>query len=195
MKHVPNLKTLFDGATGQVTPQKLRQIAQKLESAVGCPLAACPVDDPIILRRTLVEQLRSDGASAGTIQALTQCFMGIIRRAAVDGLIAAPPEGPWTRTWQTVLDFAGQNNGAKSHVRSLGAWATEQHLEPEDIETRHLRKWSADLVIDECAVPVVQDLLREWADRPKDAASPESDSIRAERLRKKAAGGTVQTTS
>jgi hypothetical protein len=193
MKEPPDLQTILDKARAQVSPQKLRQIIQKLESALGPPLSRHRVNDPIILRRSLVEQLRSEGASAGSIQALTQCFMGIVRRAAVGGLLPAPPEGPWTRTWQSVLDFAEQNNGVKSYVRSLGAWATEHHLEPEEIEPSDLRKWLGDLLVDAGALPVMQGLLHGWAEQPW-GAKLKSDSIRVERLRRKSLGGTVETT-
>lgn len=190
MQDSPDLQNILDRASGQVSPQKLRQIVQRLETSLGRPLSRYRVNDPIIVRRSLVEQMRSEGASAGSIEALTQCFMGIIRRAAVDGLLHAPPEGPWTRTWQSVLDFAEQNNGVKAYVRSLGAWATERHLEPEEVETSDLRKWLVDLVVDASALPVMQRLLLGWAEQP---SGVKSDSVRTERLRRKSRGGTVET--
>lgn len=194
MKQPPDVQTLLNRASGQVSPQRLRQLVQKLELALGRPLSSHTVNDPVVLRRSLVEQLRREGASAGSIQSLTQCLMGIIRRAAVDGLLPAPPEGPWTRTWQSVLDFAGQNNGVKAYIRSLGAWATKHHLDPDEIKPSDLQEWLRDLVMDANAVPVIQGLLREWAKQPLVAAL-ESDSIRATRLRRKAMNGTVDVTS
>ncbi|MBU4272036.1 MAG: hypothetical protein KKA28_09270 [Planctomycetes bacterium] len=145
-----------------------------------------------MIRRALVEQLRSEGASAGTIQALSQCFMGIIRRAAVDGLLPAPPEGPWTRTWQSVLDFAGQKNGVKALARSLAAWATERHLEPREVDIEQLRKWMDMFVIKEQSLRVVKDVLAKWLRLPLDHGALQSDEVRSERLRRRAMNGTVQ---
>ncbi|MBU4399146.1 MAG: hypothetical protein KKE86_07405 [Planctomycetes bacterium] len=192
MSRVPTLRAVLDRAEGQVNSHKWRQLCEKLEAGLARPLASQVLDDPIMIRRALVEQLRSEGASAGTIQALSQCFMGIIRRAAVDGLLPAPPEGPWTRTWQSVLDFAGQKNGVKALARSLAAWATERHLEPREVDIEQLRKWMDMFVIKEQSLRVVKDVLAKWLRLPLDHGALQSDEVRSERLRRRAMNGTVQ---
>jgi len=107
---------------------KLKLLRRHFGAAVGPDGLSRPVDDPMILRRQLIEQMRREEVSPGTIQALVQFYMGIIRRAALAGLLPPPPEGPWTRTWQSVLDLAEETTGAKAHLRSLAGWATDKAL-------------------------------------------------------------------
>lgn len=103
---IPSLKEVLAVGADKVDSRKMRLLEEKLELALDCPLSERLVDDPMVIRRRLVEQLRSENTKPGTVQALEQCYMGAIRRAAVKGLIPAPPEGPWTRAWQSVLDLS-----------------------------------------------------------------------------------------
>src|SRR5205823_2427592 len=122
--------------------------------------------------------------------AFVQFYMGIIRRAALAGLILPPPEGPWTRTWQAVLDLAEEMTGAKAHLRSLAGWATDKSIEPENLEERQLEEWVKDLKRDQSAVTAAREVLQKWATQPI-PSSVASDESRAERLRRKAGTGSV----
>src|SRR5690348_13833944 len=104
MSPSPDLQQILDLVAGKVNPQKLEKLKQKLEEALGGPLSTHLVEDPIIIRRRLVELLRREGTSQGVVQSLEQFYMGIIRRASIERLLPPPPEGPWTREWQSVLN-------------------------------------------------------------------------------------------
>jgi len=182
------LEGIFKAVEGRVNTGKLKLLRRFFGAAVGSDGMSSPVEDPMILRRQLIEQMRKEEVSPGTIQALVQFYMGIIRRAALAGLIPPPPEGPWTRTWQSVLDHA--EDGAKAHLRSLAAWATDKALEPGDLEDRHFREWLEVLKREESAVATVREALQKWARQP-DPPGVASDEARAERLRRKATNGSV----
>src|SRR5688572_17459405 len=104
MKVADNIRELFAALAPKVDDRKLAQVSIALERGFGAPLDAVAIGDPIEIRRLLAEQLKRDGSSAGIVQAYEQFFMGLVRRAALDGLIPPPPEGPWTQQWQAVLD-------------------------------------------------------------------------------------------
>jgi hypothetical protein len=191
MKSSVDLKRILEVAVGKVDSRKLEKLEQKLEDALGCPLSSQEVDDPIIIRHRLAEKLRSEGVSPGVVHSFEQLFMGIIRRASIEGLLPAPPEGPWTRAWQSVLDLTTKAQGSKSPLRSLASWATNRGLAPEDIQENQLRAWAKDLTIDREALPVVQYILSQWLPA-SDYEVLSSDSILLERLRKKALRGTVK---
>ncbi len=185
-----DLKQILDAAIGKVELRKLEQLKRKLEDALGGPLSSQIVDDPIIIRRLLVEKLRSEGVSPGVIHSFEQLFMGIIRRAAINGLLPAPPEGPWTRAWQSVLDIASTVQKAKAPLRSLAAWATARDLTPSDLEEHHIKSWCKDLQIDRDTSCIVEQILSQ--SRP--AATPtilKSDALHSDRLQKKFLSGTV----
>src|SRR5579872_6373255 len=154
-----DLKQILDTAIGKVEHRKLEQLKRKLEDALDGPLSSQIVDDPIIIRRLLVEKLRSEGVSPGVIHSFEQLFMGIIRRAAINGLLPAPPEGPWTRAWQSVLDIASTVQKAKAPLRSLAAWATARDLTPSDLEEHHIKSWCKDLQIDRDTSCIVEQIL------------------------------------
>jgi len=187
----PSLQDVIDLSVGKVNEHKLRQITQRLETALGGPLASQRLDDPILIRRQLVAQLRVEGASLGTIQALEQFFMGVVRRAAVEGLIPAPPEGPWTRAWQTVL---GESPRHRSRVRALAAWATERGWEPSDVDARRLREWAMQSNCGEATHLALRSLLSGLPKASQERIR-ESSSVLTQRLKMKAARGTVRTTN
>jgi hypothetical protein len=60
------------------------------------------------------------------------------------GLIETPPEGPWSLSWQNILDNIGSQRRAKSTLRSLAAWATARGIEPESLSDAVLREWSSN---------------------------------------------------
>jgi len=185
-----DLKQILDAAIGKVELRKLEQLKRKLEDALGGPLSSQIVDDPIIIRRLLVEKLRSEGVSPGVIHSFEQLFMGIIRRAAINGLLPAPPEGPWTRAWQSVLDIASTVQKAKAPLRSLAAWATARDLTPANLEEYHIISWCKDLQIDRDTSRIVEQILSQ----SRSAATPTiliSDALHSDRLQKKFLSGTV----
>jgi hypothetical protein len=184
------LEGIFKAFEDSVSAGKLKLLRRYFGAAVGSDGLACPVDDPMIPRRQLIEQMRREDVSSGTIQALVQFYMGIIRRAALAGLIPPPPEGPWTRSWQSVLDLAEETTGAKAPLRSLAGWATDKALEPDHLEDRHFQEWLEDLKREESAATAVREVLQKWARQPAPPAVA-SDETRAERLRRKAANGSV----
>src|SRR5258706_6921647 len=119
MRTRATLETIFKAVEGRVSVGKLKQLRRYLRAAVGSDGLSRPIDDPMILRRRLIEQMRGEAVPAGTIQALVQFYMGLIRRAALTGLIPPPPEGPWTRAWQSVFDIAEEFFGSKDNAQSL----------------------------------------------------------------------------
>jgi hypothetical protein len=189
VKTAASLEAIFKAVEGRVSPQKLRQVRRHLVAVLGSEGLARPVDDPMILRRQLIAQLRRAAVSAGTVEALIQFYMGIVRRAALAGLIPPPPEGPWTRVWQSVLDLAEGLSG-KAQVRSLAAWATEKGIEPHTLRRTHFKKWTEDVKLGESAIMAAREVLERWVRQPTPPAVA-SDAIRAERLRRKAAHGSV----
>ncbi len=190
MKRETPLAAILKAVEGRVNPQKLKQLRRYFVSALGTPDLSQPVEDPMILRRELIAQMRKERVPAGTIEALAQFYMGIIRRAALVGLILPPPEGPWTRTWQSVLDLAEEKSAGKAQVRSLAGWATEKGLEPQQVGSQQLNDWLEDLKIEEGDITAVWKVLECWTTRPT-APTVASDPTRAERLRRKASHGSV----
>jgi hypothetical protein len=188
---LPALEHVLSLMTSEGDSRKLKQLSDKLECALGHPLSAQALDDPMIIRRCLVEHLRNEGTKPGTIQAMEQFFMGIIRRAAVKGLIPAPPEGPWTRAWQSVLDLAEKVPSTKALLRSLASWATARHIDPDNIENQHLETWVKNAIISETSLVSVKRVLSIWS--PASLNSPlTSQSVLSNRLMKKAERGTVK---
>ncbi|MDQ6660177.1 MAG: hypothetical protein M3Z24_04340 [Chloroflexota bacterium] len=191
MNDTMDMQSVLDVAIGKVDARKLEQLKRKLEDALGCPLASQQVDDPMIIRFRLVEQLRDEGVSPGMIQSFEQLFMGIIRRASVMNLIPAPPEGPWTRAWQSVIDEGSKVRKAKSPLRSFASWASAHGLTPLDIDMHYLKLWIEDLHINREAQIIVEHVLARWVP-PASSAPLLSDALLTERLQKKALTGTVK---
>ena len=186
-----DLKSMLEVAVGKVDQRKLNQLKQKLEDMLGNPLSSYTVEDPIIIRYRLVEKLRNDGISPGVIHSFEQLFMGIVRRAALAGLIPAPPEGPWTRAWQSVLDGASNVRKAKSLLRTLAGWSTARGLSPSEINTHYLELWATDALVTRECVMIVEQVLAQWQPTAIHTVLL-SDSFLSTRLQKKASGGTVK---
>ncbi len=190
MRTRATLEAIFKAVQGRVSDDKLKHLRRYFGAALGSAGLTQPVDDPMVLRCQLIHQLRKEDVSAGTIQAFVQFYMGIVRRAALARMIPPPPEGPWTRTWQSVLDFAEGIPGAKAHVRSLAGWATDKSLEPENLKEKHFDEWVRDLKRDEIAITAAREVLQKWTTQPP-RPTLVSDDARAERLRRKAVNGSV----
>jgi hypothetical protein len=138
------MKTLDEillAVDGHVGAERLSKLRKRLELATKMSLAALEISDPIKIRRQLIAQLESEGASRGSIQAYEQLFMGIIRRAALMGLVETPPEGPWSLEWQRILETVTTQQRGRSTVRSLAAWSTAKGIEPKAICESDLREW------------------------------------------------------
>lgn len=191
MDNSTDLQKVISIAIGKVDPRKLEKLEQKLEEALGSPLSSQLIDDPIVIRRRLAELLRNEGVSPGVIHSFEQLFMGIIRRASIEGLIPAPPEGPWTRDWQSVLDMTSKTQKAKSLLRSLASWATARGFTPKDIEANRLKVWKQDRLIDEQSLYLVENILIRWS-LTAESGIFVNDSLLSERLQKKALQGTVK---
>ena len=67
-----SLEGILKAVEGRVSPPKLKQLRRYFVAALGTPAFNLPVDDPMILRRLLIEQMRTEDVSPGTIQALVQ---------------------------------------------------------------------------------------------------------------------------
>ena len=191
MSNVVTLRDVLTAAAEKVDARKLEQLGRILERAVGRPLSSQALDDPIAIRRLLADTLSKEGISVGVVHSFEQFYMGVIRRAAVGGLIPAPPEGPWTRDWQSVLDISTDMKRVRASLRSLATWATMRHLRPEDIHTSHLRAWRDDLRIGDVALTIVQDALRRSAGTPI-PTTLSSGPLLLDRLRRKASYGSVR---
>jgi len=194
MSDAVTLRDVLTAAAKKVDARRLEQLGRILERAVGRSLSSQAIDDPIVIRRLLAETLREDGISVGVVQSFEQFYMGVIRRAAVDGLIPPPPEGPWTRDWQAVLDASADMKRVRAPLRSLAAWATTYHLRPEDVRTTHLHAWHDDLRISDVALTIVQDALHRSADIPI-PTTLSSDPVLLDRLRRKALHGSVRVSA
>jgi len=186
-----NLKMVLDAAIGTVNPRKLEQLEKKLETALGCSLNTQEVTDPIVIRFLLAKQLRDSGISPGVIHSFEQLFMGVIRRAAIKGLLPAPPEGPWTREWQAVLDVASEVQKAKAPLRSLAGWATARDIKPQEIESDHLEMWANASMLSATSQQIVEHVLTRWLPT-QNSTSLTSDLQLSDRLHRKAQHGTVK---
>jgi hypothetical protein len=185
----PSLRELFAAFEAKVDRRKLTQAAGILERAFGTSLDEVRVNDAIETRRRLVEQMKTEGASAGIVQAFEQFFMGVIRRAALDGLIPPPPEGPWTQAWQAVLDGSAQIKGARAPLRSLAAWATMRGHSPLDLSELTMKEWASTAGFSPSAMTAARSGL-DLAQNDRDARV--SSNVLIDRLRKKATEGTVR---
>ncbi|HZO75310.1 MAG TPA: hypothetical protein VFB60_24100 [Ktedonobacteraceae bacterium] len=187
-----DLEKVLSASDGKVHRRKLEMLKQKLEDALGGSLSTQVVDDPMFIRFRLVEYMRSQGTSSGVMQSVEQLFMGVVRRAAVEGLLPAPPEGPWTRLWQAALDASKEHKVSKAMLRSLASWSTARNLSPLEIEMKHLIMWSDDLKISKKELSFIEQFLKRLSSLPKSAVLP-SDTFLMDRLRKKALQGSVNT--
>jgi len=192
MSTAPDIATVLACAIGAIPAHKLQALSARLERAVGRPLTSVRLDDANIVRQRLREQLRTEGATLGMVQSYEQLFMGIVRRAAVSGVVDAPPEGPWTTEWQSVLDVADvppKHAKTKAAVRSLAAWATAQGVSPADVDVRHLELWVTSMAIHEQAPREKAELaLSAW----RAHGSAYNDQTRRKRLLRKAQSGSVK---
>ena len=183
------LADVIQPSLGKANTQKLSKLTQLIESYFGVILTKIVADDPFVIRKRIVSELRREGSTAGVIQAYEQFFMGIVRRAAVEGVIPAPPEGPWTRNWQTVLDFAHTTKRPKSVVRMLAAWASDKDFEPDQLSQSHLLEWQRTADVSADTLDVITDLLTEITQCG--LPDPRSDGLTI-RLRQKATHGSVK---
>ena len=171
----------------KVSSQKLSKLLQLVETSYNASAEEIVADDPFAIRRSLVSQLKREGSTAGVIQAYEQFFMGLVRRAAVEGIIPAPPEGPWTRNWQLLLDFAHETKSSKSAVRILAAWASDNELEPDEMTSAQLTKWRESTAVADESLAVMTQLLAKF--RQCDARM--LNSKLTDRLRRRAMHGSV----
>jgi hypothetical protein len=188
----PDLERVLDVASNKVSPQKLELLKRKLAEALEKPISSYKVEDPIIIRYLLVKKLRAEGMSPGVIQAFEQLFMGIIRRAAINGLLPAPPEGPWTYAWQSILDTSSQVSGAKSIFRSLASWATAHGIAPTDVNERYLNLWIKDTMMNKEVLLTVEKVFELFSSKVNNDDSYGSPQL-LERLQMKALRGTVRS--
>lgn len=191
MPEFQTLQAIVDASRGKIDSQKLAKLTAALEAALDASLDSLPVDDPMIVRRAMVRHLKTRQITAGNLQHMEQVYMGVIRRAAVCGLISAPPEGPWTRAWQSVIGIANDKRSAKSLLRSLAGWATDKDTQPNEIGYSQICLWAETMGIGYADLERVVLTLDEWKKLP---ATDESDgtSHLDERLRRKAERGTVR---
>ena len=184
------LAAALTAAEGQVDALKLAKLREVLASALPIPLEEVRSDDPVMLRRSMVKVLRVRGATPGHIQSMEQFFMGVMRRAALVGLAAPPPEGPWTRAWQHLLVLVSEAPRGRSACRALAGWATQRDLEPRDLTSSKLDAAVSARVISEREADTLRPFLElVAADAP---ARLPSDEFLAERLRLKASVGTTR---
>lgn len=184
------LHDLLTFGAKRTSPEKVEVLRRSFERALNAPLVSILAEDSIALRRQLVADLQAQGVSKGNIQHLEQFFMGIVRRAAVEDLIPPPPEGPWTRAWQCVLDVATRVPGGKSAIRSLAGWASAQELQPNQVTPEILEKWAHQIVVPSEALGTAQKVLQLDVNA---TASFASDTVRMKRLQAKAKRGSVRS--
>jgi hypothetical protein len=189
------MSTLDDillAAKGKVDAQKLSKLRKKLEAATNARLDNLEIIDPTRIRLQLAAHLRSEGASRGIVHSYEQLFMGIVRRAALQGLVETPAEGPWSIKWQKLLDRISTQDGIKSCARGLAGWATAKGFEPDSISEEALQQWS-HVFFKDPQVDIVQ-LIRASLASDANAKSHSSNS-RLQRLALKASIGSVRDLS
>lgn len=189
----PTLDKVLEAAVDKVDSRKLASLRERLERALRQACTEIECGDPMLIRNLLTAQMRAEGSSEGIVQSYEQLFMGVIRRAALCGIIEPPPEGPWTQRWQSVLTTANDFKGMKSEVRALAAWATTQEIEPEAINPEIIKRWGDARRLDQdLDKSKLESVLAEHRRR----ASSVNDSLElGDRLRKKAVRGSVRTTA
>jgi hypothetical protein len=185
------LKQVLEAASDKVDSRRLGTLQEKLEGAFDCRCSEIPVDDPMLIRRRLIEYMRLAGSTEGIVQSYEQLFMGVARRAALKGVIQPPPEGPWTHRWQSVLVVASDFKGAKMEIRCLAAWATSRGVEPEEVNSQVMERWisevSQNLTTDRARVGAVLSEYRKMV-------APEApNSLLWDRLKQKSLRGSVRT--
>jgi hypothetical protein len=186
-----NLATVLDSALDQVEAKKLDRLREVLERTLKARLESLPFSDPIAMRRTFVNVLKGEGVSDGVIHHYEQLFMGVIRRAAVKGLIEPPPEGPWTAEWQAVLTVAAKMRLGKATIRSLAAWATQRGIGPRELAPEHLAAWIRETMSPNKLAHVAQEAISSWKKSGCEAGAGDAERL-AERLKKKAIYGSVR---
>jgi len=187
-----SLGSILDHSIKNCGVKKVEQLRIILTRVLGSKALEAPIGDANKIRARMTEVLRSESTSAGTIEHFGQLFMGIVRRAAVAGKVAAPPEGPWTRSWQTVLDRASHMAGSKAVLRQLAAWASSRDLDPQQIEPDHLRSWMKDQAItDDSVLATAQGILASSLGSPS-GSTLDGESHLLSRLLSKAQHGTVR---
>lgn len=186
-----DLSTVLNGVAAKVDRRKLALLELRLKDALGVPLELQPVDDPMIIRRQLVDYMRRFGASPGVIHSFEHFFMAIIRRAALDDILPAPPEGPWTRPWQAILDAASLSRSTRAPLRSLAAWATKRNLNPRDIQDHHLIAWKDGLTVSDESLFAIRKALSCGIEAHIQPLGV-SDTVLLHRLRSKHLRGTVK---
>ena len=185
------LADVLNAASDKVDGRRLTSLQEKLERAFNSSCSEIAVEDPILIRRRLIEYMRQDGASEGMVQSYEQLFMGVARRAALRGVIQPPPEGPWTHRWQRLLIVANEFKGTRMGIRSLAAWATAQGIQPEQVNSQALLLWvSAVSPSINADGSKVQAVISEYRNR---AAEEIPSSILSDRLKQKALRGSVRT--
>ena len=191
MPNIATMQEVLEASKGRISDEKLERLARTLEQATDTILSKIVVDDPMTIRRAMIRYLKACEVTPGNLQHLEQAFMGVIRRAAVVGLLPAPPEGPWTRQWQGALDFNYQGDGfSKARMRSLAAWATDRDIQPSDVDDNELKDWASATGQSTEVVQTLGMLLVEFSQASTGLhRTPHLD----ERLRSKAKRGTVRT--
>lgn len=188
----PTLGRVLEAVADKVDGRKLATLKEKLERALGQACTEVECGDPMLIRSLLTARMRADGASEGMVQSYEQFYMGVIRRAALNGIVEPPPEGPWTQRWQSVLVTAKNFKGMKAEVRALAAWATLHRIEPETVSPDVVERWASERRLDQDLDKArLESVLAEHRRRAS-ATSPSSEL--AERLHKKAVRGSVRTT-
>lgn len=183
-RYAADLDAVLAPTARKLGTRRVEELRARLERVINSDVRLLSAD-PMLVRRGLIEQLRSEGASRGTIEHFEQLFMGTIRRAAVAGLLPPPPEGPWTRRWQAILEGAPAA-GTRAAIRHLAAWATARNLEPDAVDDGKVHSWSRDAFVSEPVVANIRRLLAAAAE-----VSTPADRVLLRRLRQKATNGRV----
>lgn len=182
-----DLEGLLSHYQGSVDNRKLNSLRVKFAKAYDQPLCEISIEDPVRLLITLARHLQGGGATQGSIHSISQFFMGLIRRAAVEGIIPPPPEGPWTRDWQRLISATEDHQRIKLNLRSLAAWATTRGLSPCAVGDRELLDWMEEFKGNPDVLGELRGML---AGVNQEDASV--DFLLLERLRRKAKQGTVK---
>lgn len=184
-----SLHAVLSCAEASVDEAKLASLRTKLTAAFGKDLNRVEVIDPVVVRRQLVEYLQRCGVSRGIVQSYEQLLMGVMRRAALKGMVEAPSDGPWSMAWQRVLDHIGAARG-RSQIRSLAAWASIRGIEPRFINDEILENWSRD-----CHTRISMQLMHSLITCVGRSVNLDAKNLREQRLVLKASVGSIRSLS
>jgi hypothetical protein len=140
--------------SGKVDASKLAQIERAIEQVLNSQELEL---DPNTARQGVSSRFKAWGLSPGAVHSLDQAFMGLLRRAALSGLLPPPPEGPWNSQWQLLIDASP--DGSKAVLKALAGWCFRRGVAASDVTNELLAEWQRERHMTASDVRSVADLI------------------------------------